>query len=1003
MKTHLLALLFLFTGFTLFAQEKTVTGTVTSADDGMPLPGANVSVKGSTTGTTTDFDGIYEIVLEEGDVLTFSYIGFVTQEVSVDGQDTIDVSLKPDLESLSEVVVVGYGEQRREDLTGSIATIDSEEIQKTPNSNVMQSVQGKVPGVQIVSAGSPGASPTVRIRGLGSFNSGSSSVLYVVDGAFYNNIDFLDSKDIKSINVLKDASSAAIYGVRAANGVVIIETKKGTRNKKPVIEYDTYTGFQVAQNVLKMANAEQFATMAYESGSEADAQFILNAMQRYGRSELNPNVPDVNTDWYNEILREGIITSHGISVTGGGENSTYSVGANYFDQEGILDMKNEYERLNLRSKLDINVTDRIKVGSSFIFSNATQYSPEGSAWFRAYHAVPIMPVIDPQNTDAFPTRYSNAQLLGYRGTQNPFPDMRYNKNQLKVRKILANTYLETEIIEDKLTFRTSYSHDYSTIEGHYVNLPYTLGNNVEGFSSIRREQNNYSNQYWDNTLTYEDSYGKHNLTLMAGHSYRDEAANTFSATGRDIRGIRLETSQFLNFADPSSFSGNVNENGARIYGLSFFGRAAYNYDSKYLLYGTLRYDGSSKFTQDPWGLFPSVGTGWVLSKEDFLKDSSALNFLKLRASWGQLGNDNVGASSGSNTVNNVYAIFGGQPYTGYTSSSVFTDNEWELVEEFNFGLDAETLNNRLSLNADYFIRDTENAILPITIPVINQVLNQNAGTIRNQGIELSATWSDNINEDFSYSIGGNFTSIKNEVTAIQNEQGYINSGSAEFRQRTVVGEPLQSFYGLEVVGVFQNDTQVSNSPFLDNNPEAQLQPGDLIFRDQNGDGVINDEDRVFLGNFLPTYTYGGNISLNYKNWDFALSIYGQGGNKILNRKRGEIIFTNDTNMDADLAINRWHGEGTSNSYPSSAGLRKSWNQQLSDFWIEDGDFFRIQNLQVGYTIRNEKLPEIRLNFTAERPLTFFKYNGFTPEITNGVDRQTYPIPAVYTVGLNVKI
>lgn len=990
-------------GFQLFAQEKTITGTVTSADDGLPLPGANVVIDGETNGTTTDFDGNYEIVIENGDVLVFSYVGFQSKTITVENQEVLNVALQADLESLSEVVVVGYGEQKREDLTGSIATINSEEIQKTPNSNVMQSVQGKVSGVQIVSAGSPGASPTVRIRGLGSYDAGSSSVLYVVDGAFYNNIDFLDSKDIKSINVLKDASSAAIYGVRAANGVVIIETKKGRKNKKPVIEYDTYTGIQVAQNVLKMANAEQFTTMAYESGSTADVQFILNAMQRYGRSEINPNVPAVNTDWYDEILRDAVITSHGISVSGGGENSNYSVGANYFKQEGILDMKNEYERLNLRSKLDIDVTDGIRMGSSFIFSNATQYAPESSAWFKAYHAVPIMPVYDNLNTAATPIAYSNAQNLGYRDTQNPFPDMSYNKNQLKTRKVLANAYIEADIIKDKLTFKTSYSHDFSTIEGHYIDFPFNLGNNVEGFSGITRDQNNYSNQYWDNTLTYDDSFGKHNLTLMAGHSFRDEATNTFYASGRDIRGINLDTSQYLDFADPTSFSGNVGENASRIYGLSFFGRAAYNFDSKYLLYGTLRYDGSSKFTKDPWGLFPSVGTGWVLSKEDFLKDSKAIDFLKLRASWGQLGNDNVAASSGSNTVTNQYAIFDGTAYTGYTSSSVFTDNDWELVEEFNFGLDSEFLANRLSLNADYFIRDTDNAILPITIPVINTVLNQNAGTIRNQGLELSANWSDNIKDDFSYSVGANFTTIKNEVTEIINEQGYINGGTAEFRQRTMVGEPVQSFFGLEVVGVYQNDAQVEASPFSENNPEASLQPGDLIFKDQNNDGVIDDEDRVFLGSFLPKFTYGANINLNYKNWDFSLSIYGQGGNKILNRKRGEIIYTNDTNMDADLAINRWHGEGTSNSYPSSAGLRKSWNQQLSDFWVEDGDFFRIQNFQVGYTIRSSKLPEIRFNFTAERPLTFFKYNGFTPEITDGVDRQTYPIPAVYTVGLNVKI
>ena len=1003
MKTNLLAMLFLFTGLTLFAQEKTVTGTVTSADDGLPLPGANVSVQNTNQGTTTDFDGNYEIVVEAGQTLVFSYVGFQVQEVVVQQQQTVDVSLNADTESLSEVVVVGYGEQKREDLTGSIATIDAEEIQKTPNSNVMQSVQGKVSGVQIVSAGAPGDSPTVRIRGLGSYDAKNSKVLYVVDGAFYNNIDFLDSKDIKSINVLKDASSAAIYGVRAANGVVIIETKGGRRNKKTTIEYDGYTGVQVAQNVLKMANTEQFATMAYESGSEPDAQFILNAMQRYGRSRINPNVPAVNTDWYDEILRDGIITSHGINVSGGGENSSYSVGANYFNQEGILDMKNEYERLNLRSKLDINITDRVKAGSSFIFSNATQYAPENAAWFKAYHAVPVMPVIDPQNTEASPIRYANAQMLGYRGTQNPFTETHYNKDQNKVRKVLANMYVETELIKDILTFKTSYSHDYSTIEVHNINFPYELGNNVERFSEIKREQNNYSNQYWDNTLTYENNFGDHNLTVMAGHSYRDEAENTFEATGRDIKGIQLETSQYLDFADPTSFNNRVKENAKRIYGLSFFGRVAYNYNSKYLLYGTLRYDGSSKFTKDQWGVFPSVGTGWVLSKENFLKDSDAINFLKLRASWGKLGNDNVDASSGNNTIENVVSIFGGQAYNGYTSSAVYTDNEWEVVEEFNFGLDTEFLDNRLALNADYFIRDTNKAILPITIPVINKVLKQNAGTIRNQGLELSANWGDNIGEDFRYSVGGNFTTIKNEVTKIINEQGYINSGSAEFRQRSVVGEAVQSFYGLEVVGVYQNEAQVNADPFLENNPEANLQPGDLIYKDQNNDGIINQEDRVFIGSFIPKFSYGGNLNLNYKNWDLSLSIYGQGGNKILNRKRGEIIFTNDTNMDADLAINRWHGEGTSNSYPSSKGLRKSWNQQLSDFWVEDGDFFRIQNFQVGYTINSPKLPQIRVNFTAERPLTFFKYNGFTPEITDGVDRQTYPLPSSYSVGLNIKI
>lgn len=1001
-KISLLVLLTL-TFANIWAQDtRTITGTVTDSRD-VPLPGAELKVVDKPTYAVTDFDGNFNLEVETGDVVEINYLGFQDLSFVVTDEDTYTFILEDEASELEEVVVVGYGTQKKRDLTGSIASVDAEDIEKTPTANVMQSMQGKVPGVQVVSAGSPGDSPTVRIRGLGTFNSGNANVLYVVDGAFYSNIDFLNTKDIKSINVLKDASSSAIYGVRAANGVVIIETKSGRRNQKAQIEYDGYTGIQVAQNVVKMANAEQFTTMAYESGSAADVQFILNAMQRYGRSRVNPNIPDVNTDWYDEILREGIIQSHSLNVTGGADKVSYSVGANYFAQEGVLDMKNQYERFNIRSKVDVDITDNMKIGVSSIFSNATKYSPENSAFFKAYFAVPIMPVIDEQNTDASPTQYSNAQLLGYRGTQNPFPDMEYNSNKLKIRKMLSNIYFQAEIIPEKLTFKTSYSHDFSTLEEHYINLPFTLGNNVQNISSIERKQNNYSNQYWDNTLTYEDSFGDHNLTVLAGHSYRDEDANNFRALGQNIRGIQLETSQYLDFADPTSFNDNVGENASRYYGLSFFGRAAYNYKNKYLVYGTLRYDGSSKFTKDPWGLFPSFGLGWVASDEEFLQDVSWINFLKLRASYGKLGNDNVNASSGANTVTNVNAIFGGQPYTGFTSTSAFADNVWELIEEKNFGLDFNTFSDRLSITADYYIRDTQDAILPITIPVINVVLNQNAGTIRNSGLEMSFDWSDNIGDDFSYNVGFNFNTIKNETTAINNNSGYINSGSAEFRQRTIIGQPIQAFYGLEVEGVFQNDAQVAASPYTTNNPEANLMPGDLIFKDQNGDGIITDDDRVVLGSILPNFTFGGNLGASYKNFDFSLSFYGQAGNKILNRKRGEIIYTNDTNMDADLAINRWHGEGTSNSYPSSAGLRKSWNQQLSDFWIEDGDFFRIQNFQLGYTIKSEALPQTRLYFTADRPLTVFNYNGFSPEVPNGVDRQTYPVPATYTVGLNIKI
>lgn len=990
--------LVLMSSFGFAQQTKTITGTITDQNQ-MPLPGAEVKVLDKEIFDVTDFDGNFTLQdVEVGAKIRVTFLGFSPQMFTVDESKDYSIMMQPDTDLLDEIIVVGFGTQKKRDLTGAISSLDTEEIEKTPTSNVMQSLQGKVAGVQIVSSGSPGGSPTVRIRGLGTFGN-ATNVLYVVDGALYDNIDFLNTNDIKSINVLKDASSSAIYGVRAANGVVIIETKSGRKNQKPQFEYDGYTGFQRAQNVVKLANTEQFATMARESGSSADVEFINNAIQRYGRSRINPNVPAVNTDWYKEILREGFIQNHSLSASGGGENIVYALGTNYFSQDGVLDMKNNYERFNIRSKIDVDLSDRLKVGVNSIFSNATKYSPENGAWFRAYFAVPTMPVIDELNTEASPIRYSNAQLLGYRGTQNPFQDLAYNENRNKIRKLLTTMFVQYDIIEDKLDIKSTYSHNYSSLEERNVNLPYTMGNNFERRSSIRRSNNNFSNQYWDNVLTYDDNFGNHDFTVMLGTSYRDEASNTFSATGVDISGIELESSRFLDFADPDSFSNNVSERGRRFFGLSYFGRVAYSFKDKYLLYGTFRADGSSKFTRDPWGYFPSVGLGWVVSEEDFLADNELLDFFKLRTSWGKLGNDNVAASAGSNTINVITTPIGDEPRSGITSTSVFSNNTWEVIEEFNFGLNLQAFDRRLSIDADYYIRDTHDAIIPVFIPIVNRSVNKNAAVIRNEGLELVASWNQQVSEDFSFRVSANFTTLKNETLEIEDERGYIDSGSAEFRQRTTIGGPLLGFYGYERIGVYQNQEQIDADPVAVNNG---LVPGDLIYRDQNGDGVIDDSDRKIIGSFLPEFTFGGNLGVSYKAFDFSLDFYGQTGNKILNRKRGEIIFTQDTNMDADLAINRWHGEGTSNTYPSSEGLRKAWNQKLSNFWVEDGDFFRIQNIQVAYNFEPEGFPESRIYFTAERPYTSFSYNGFNPEVANGVDRQTYPVPAIYTVGINLK-
>lgn len=386
-----------------------------------------------------------------------------------------------------------------------------------------------------------------------------------------------------------------------------------------------------------------------------------------------------------------------------------------------------------------------------------------------------------------------------------------------------------------------------------------------------------------------------------------------------------------------------------------------------------------------------------------MQNNMAINFLKLRASWGRLGNDRIQASDGAATTSVVTTAINDQLVTGTIAQSTFSALQWELTEETNVGITAEFLNSRLSTDIDYFIRDTKNAAIYVSIPSIGQTVLRNVGEIRNAGLEVILTWSDQLTNDLSYSISGNISTLKNEVLYLYGQE-YIDGGSAEFRQRSIVGEPLMAFFGYEVEGVYQNDAQVSGDPIAVAN---SLVPGDFIYKDQNNDGAIDDADRVVLGSYFPSFNYGANLGLNYKNIDFSLNILGQTGNKILNRKRGEMIWTADGNLDADLATNRWHGEGTSNKYPSSAGLRKGWNQKMSDYFVEDGSFFRIQNIQLGYRIKGKELlgntiPETRIFATAERPLTLFNYNGFNPEVADGIDRQTYPIPAVYTVGLNIK-
>jgi len=1002
LRTMLLFLL-LITGTTVFGQERSISGAVTDRSTNESLPGASVMIKGTTIGSITDIDGKFSFKIPTGDnVLVISYIGFETVEMPVGNQSVFNIQLVPSKTSLQEVVVVGYGSAKVKDLTSSITTVRNEDIIRTPASQPMQALQGKVAGMQVVTNGSPGDQPIIRIRGIGSFPGRENEApLYVVDGMFFDNIDFLNPTDIASISVMKDASAAAIYGVRAANGVVLIETKSGAYNQKPEITYNGYYGLQLAQNVVKMANSQQFTIMAIESGSDPDESFILNAMQRYGRSRVDPNIPEPNTDWYSEILRPAPITNHSLDFTGGNDMARYAIGANYFLQDGIMDMENKYERLNIRTKLDIKATNWLTVGGNLIFSNADKYNDPASAWNDAYFAVPIMPVYDTSNKLADPVNYSNAQDLGYRAGQNPFPAMDFNVDWMKIKKLLSNVYVEFSFIPKVLTFKSTYNYSYTNTDQRVINLPWYIGNNFQNpDATITRTMSNYNNHIWDNVLTFTKSFADHNLTVMGGTSFKDEDGLWLTAQGKDFP-TGMEQSWYISQSaiKPSEA---VSDGGFAQYGMSYFGRVSYNFKERYLFYATVRADGSNKY-QQTWGTFPTFGLGWVVTEEKFAKDNKIFPYFKLRASWGQLGNDKIAASDGTYTTSVVTTTFGDVVYSGTVVSSSYSELKWELTEETNIGFTARFVQNKLSAEFDWYNRDTKNAAIPVSIPSVGGSVLRPVGTIRNSGLELALNWTNKaVNDKLTYSVGFNFSTLKNQATDLYG-QDYIDGGTAEFRQRTYVGEPLMAFFGREIAGVYQNQAEIETDPVA---VENGLEPGDFKYVDQNGDGLINDDDRVILGSYFPNFIYGGDISVNFMNIDLSVSVYGQEGNKVLNRKRGELIWTADGNLDADLATNRWHGEGTSDKYPSSKGLRKGWNQKMSDYFVEDGSFFRIQNISIGYTLKSENwisgnFPKTRIYFTAERPLSLFKYNGFTPEVASGWDTQTYPVAAIYTFGLNL--
>ena len=1006
MKKKILSILLVFLSVpAMFAAPKTVKGVVVD-ESNQPVIGASVIVNGTTNGAVTDFDGNYELKnVPDGAVITFSYIGMKTKEVKVTSA-TLNVQMQDDLQKLDEVVVIGYGAAKAKDLTSPITVVKGEDLLSVPATSPMAAMQGKVAGVNVVNSGTPGSGPRVSIRGNGSFT--NSSPLYVVDGMFYDDINFLNNSDIQEMSVLKDASAAAIYGVRAANGVVIITTKKGRRNQNAKITYNGYVGVQQATNVLKMANSQQYATMLLEANYDAYVSNMKASIDRYGGSYADADFHKwtygADTDWYKEMLRKAVITNHSLGISGGSEKAVYSLGISYLYQDGIMDVDNNYKRLNFRAAVDYDATSWLKVGFNGVYSNATQVLPNNAAWKDAFNSPSIYPVYDDADDATKPEKFASPASVGFTSNfWNPMATARYNNNRNETYQVLSNFYAQFNILPEKLNFKTSYSYDYTGTRGrNYVRPYYVSSWQQKSVSELTKSTTNYYNYIWDNTITYSDKFGDHKVGAMLGYSMRQQQYRYLWGKASNVPEGKDEY-MYLGQGDADGVT--LGDDGYCYRGQSYFARLNYDYAGKYLLMFTMRADGSSKY-QEKWGYFPSVGAAWVISQESFMQNQNVFDYLKLRASWGRLGNDHVAASDGFasiNTGNGASGVFGNTTIPGYQNTSYFSYLKWELVDETNVGVNFSTFNNRLNVDLDWYSRMTKRAVISPRLPFSNDVLAGNYGKILNTGFDISANWSDRVGNDFKYTVGLNLSFLKNRVKDLGGAD-IVKGGKTV----NMVGEQMNSFYGYKVVGIYQTPEECAADPVAVANG---LEPGDFKYEDLNGDGTIDGNDRQTLGAYIPNLTYGVNLGFSWKNLDFELTTYGQAGAQMYNRKRALRYAQSNFNFDEAQYKNRWTGAGSTNEHPSAAALVKGWNvsdQKVNSYFVESADFFRIQNITVGYNFRNIKmgnytLPGIRLSLTADRPFTTFSANAFTPELSDaeGWDVEVYPLTSTYTFGVQI--
>ncbi len=1025
----------------------TVSGVVTSQTDGETIIGANILVKGTTVGTITDIDGHYTINAAVGQTLVFSYIGFRTQEVKVAGP-RLDIVLEEDNEALEEVVVVGYGVQKKKLLTGATAQVKGEDIQKLNTVSPLQAMQGQTPGVNITStSGQPGSSMKVQIRGLGTV--GNSGPLYLIDGVG-GDISTLNPADIESIDVLKDAASAAIYGAQAANGVVLITTKSG-REGKSVISFDAYWGWQSVARKAHMLDAREYMTIMDEqnlnSGSGAYDWSSYQAIR-----DANGNIYD--TDWVDAMFKDNAQTSsYSLGITGGNQTSTYALSLAYMNQEGIAGGKDvsNYERYNFRINSEHKVLKRgkedlLKVGEqvSFVYriSNGISVGNAYNNTLRgAFGVSPIHPIYSDNNIYDVPFNdTSNSDW--YNGDGNPYASMVLNSNnESRSTSFNANAYAELTPLKG-LRLRTVFGAVYGTSEYRSFSPLYHLS--LYSYNDTRTSASQNMNHgltfTWTNTVQYDWTMGQHAMSALLGQessSYRGTyvgASNGYLKEGfDDWKHAYVSNGSAASSADGLGASGSANDETRSV---SYFARLGWNFKERYMVNATVRLDGSSKFAKGHrFGWFPSVSAGWTLSEEAWMEPlkEKGLDFLKLRASWGQVGNSNISnyQYSAPITTANTHYLFGTSGYDDATAATILASNygayqsrlanenvTWETSEQTNIGIDARMFASRLGVNLDYYVKNTKDWL--VTAPILATAGTGapfiNGGDVKNTGFEFNVTWADHIGKDFTYSLGVNGAYNKNKVGNIPNEDGIIHGAtgsvlydnSGEF-YRAENGHAIGYFWGFRTAGLFQNEQEITDWIAAGNGIlQADVRPGDVKFVDLNHDGAITEADKTDLGNGIPDFTYGFNINLGYKGLDFNITASGAAGQQIVQSYRNHT--TQTANYTTEI-LGRWTGEGTSNRIPRVTNTNINW--QFSDLYIQDGDYLRISSVTLGYDLarlwKARYCTQCRIYVQAQNLFTFTKYNGMDPEIgygndswVSGVDYGYYPRPRTIMVGCNLK-